>query len=499
MSSSSASVAPPAGRTLEDRLNPILVKEVRQSLRGRYFRALFWLTLGSATLIGLSVVAEASSRRAIDGVGQSFFLIMFGCLSAAVLGFAPFSAFLATAAEWDENTHDLLVLSNLRPRQIVTGKLLSALIQALLYYSTFGPFLAFAFLLNGVDPLVIAVLIGGSMATCVALSLTGIALASLSRVKALRVVLMALFGMGLVMVWGMSMGVATGLTEQPESLREPMAIPAAVSFSLAALLVGSVFGVIASSRLAHPEENQSTGMRILSTVLVVVAAAWGAWMSAESGEHEFLWAAQLIAILPLALMWLFFLSEPAQLGRRVAKHVASSPLAALASAPFLPGGGRGAALMLFHTVVALGGTALGWIAGADSTEVLQSFAVVLGVYVYAWLYIALPTLIGSPFVHTARGQTVLRVTALALLPLFLLGPALLGLLLGITSLMKIDHPLNPVWAIERFDGITSLSDFAFFVFCAVLCAVVLAQSVRITRGVLEVVRASRARREAALR
>jgi hypothetical protein len=54
-------------------------------------------------------------------------MVMFGCLSAAVHGFTPFSAFLSTSAEWEENTHDLLVLSNLRPRQIVYGKLLSAL------------------------------------------------------------------------------------------------------------------------------------------------------------------------------------------------------------------------------------------------------------------------------------------------------------------------------------------------------------------------------------
>jgi hypothetical protein len=168
----SASTTP--GVRIDDRLNPILVKEVRQSLRGKYFRVLFWITLGVGTLIGLSVVASLGGGDS-DETGQVFFMSMFGVLSAAVHCFVPFSAFLSTSAEWDENTYDLLVISNLRPRQIVQGKLLSALIQALLYYSTFGPFLVFAFLLNGVDLLSIVALLSGSLATCVALTMLGIA------------------------------------------------------------------------------------------------------------------------------------------------------------------------------------------------------------------------------------------------------------------------------------------------------------------------------------
>ena len=41
------------------------------------------------------------------------------CLSIAVLAFVPFSAFIAMGSEWDENTYDLLIISNLKPRQII--------------------------------------------------------------------------------------------------------------------------------------------------------------------------------------------------------------------------------------------------------------------------------------------------------------------------------------------------------------------------------------------
>jgi hypothetical protein len=193
-----AGVAAPDRKRLDDRLNPILVKEVRQALRGRYFRWLFWLTLLAATLTALAIVAAETATGNATAFGDVFFLWTFGLMSAAVHGFVPFWAFLSTSAEWDENTYDLLVISNLRPRQIVYGKLLSALIQALLYYSTFGPFLVFAFLLNGVDLYSLIVILIGSVATCVTLSLVGIAASSLASVKVLRILLMALFGAGLL-------------------------------------------------------------------------------------------------------------------------------------------------------------------------------------------------------------------------------------------------------------------------------------------------------------
>src|SRR5262245_30147670 len=114
MNALAAAAAPK--KSLSDRLNPILVKEVRQALRGRFFKVMFWTTLGSATLSGLLVVAGAASSNEVESIGQTFFIVMFGCMSAAVHAFVPFSAYLSTSGEWDENTHDLLVLSNLGPR-----------------------------------------------------------------------------------------------------------------------------------------------------------------------------------------------------------------------------------------------------------------------------------------------------------------------------------------------------------------------------------------------
>lgn len=495
-------------RSLDDRLNPILVKEVRQALRGRYFRALFWLTLGVATLLGLSIVAEAGARSASAGVGKTFFLAMYGCLSAAVHAFAPFSAFLATSSEWDENTHDLLVLSNLRPRQIVYGKLLSALIQALLYYSTFGPFLVFAFLMSGIDLRAVGVLLATSMALCAALTLLGIALASLSSAKAPRVLLMALFGVGLVAVWGFSMSFATVCISRPQTLSEPMALTFVAAFVLAALLAGGFFAALAVARLSHEEENRSSGMRALSVALLVACGAFSGWVALRFGEQGIAWGIQLLAMLPLALLWLHFLTEPESLGRHVTRHVSKRPWLALLSAPFLPGGGRGALLLLLHMTLAIGavllvmsfsaaapGMSLGAVAPDERLRAAKALA---SAYGYVWIYMSVPAVIASWIVKSTRGRILVRAFILALAPLVLLGPPLAGLVLGIPEWIDFLHPLNPAWSISELMDERVLPNTVLAVLWMSAAVAFALNLPRMWRGVAEVLVASRASRARAM-
>ena len=484
-------------RALVDRLNPILVKEVRQALRGRYFKLMFWLTLGVATFAGLMVVASGASSDEIDALGQPFFLVMFGCMSAAVHAFTPFSAYLSTSAEWDENTHDLLVLSNLRPHQIVLGKLLSALTQALLYYSTFGPFLVFAFLLNGIDLLSISVLLVCSLVACTGLSLTGIALASLAPVKAARGILMAVFGAALVMVWGGSMGAAAEITSSPQNLRDPEGQMGVAFFLTFALVVGGLFGAIALARFAHEEENRSTGLRLLSTGMLLLAGAWGAWLHAQFGDEEAAWGMQVGAGCVLLPAWLFFLTEPRALGRRATKHVSARRWLALLSIPFLPGDGRGVFLFLVHFVCALLGGVLALRFGATSGGFLEVVGMVSVFYAYTFVFLALPAAVASAFGVSARARLITRITIVVLVPLVTLGPALAGLLFGSRDWMELRHPLNPVWIMQKlmrpdkpFGVVIGLSGLAL----GVLLTFGL-NAKRMTSGVIEVLAASRARRE----
>ena len=122
---------------LSDFLNPILVKEVRQGLRGRYFKGTYAFTLVIATFVGLFVLVVGQEQ---SDVGQAFFTAIFVCLTGAVLALIPFQAYVSTATA-DPRQADILALSNLRPRQIVWGRLLATLVQGGLIVSALFPFL----------------------------------------------------------------------------------------------------------------------------------------------------------------------------------------------------------------------------------------------------------------------------------------------------------------------------------------------------------------------
>lgn len=497
---------------LDDRLNPILVKEVRQALRGRYFRISFGLTLELAALLGLIILVRAAAGdQPGEAIGLVFFSAIYGFLACAVIFLVPFSGFISMGGEWEQNTYDLLAITDLRPRQIVMGKLVSALTQALLFYSAFTPFLAFAFVMRGVDLVGALVVFGGSMVLCGTLTLVAIALSCASRVRFARMALMAALAAGLVWATGGSITLASIIVRQPLMLLEPEAgTAAALTLTIAVLLCGLSFA-FACARLAHPEENRSTGLRIVVALTAAAGLCWTAYMYLEvfPGEPALIpalgGATAAICLLPL----LFVATEREELGRRVRRQVPANPVLALMLAPFLPGGGRGFLLLLSILGLILGGAvAIVWPAGAGGSFGLGSsplpwyathpqveFLMLLVVVVYGLAYVGLPAGLLARFAPTHAGRTAVRATipGLAVVALFL--PTLVGLFLRDEQLMRLRHFGNPGHAVfALLEEKPSLVQNALMVL-AVLAVVVIAINLpRTLRGVGEVLQVSAERR-----
>lgn len=485
-------------RTWNDRLNPIVVKEVRQAMRGRYFRVLFWLTLSCAIVIALTVVAFNAGDEQVGPVGRKVFMAIVAVLAAAVHAFVPFSAFLATSAEWDENTWDLLVISNLRPRQIVLGKLLSAVIQAVLFYSAFGPFLVFAFLLNGVDLLAIAVILPSSLVTCAALSLVGIALSALSRARFLRILLMALFGVLLLIVTIATITMAFSLVSFSNFLRDPDALVAVGGYLTTALVIGGLAFATAVARFAHEEENRTTAMRVTSLGIIAAAAAWSAWATRETGSVAPLWICHFIAALIVFIPLMLSATEEDQLRRGLAQRVPKNALLAQIAAPFLPGGGRGVLFIGLLAAFALATVplALDWSSPVRTDSDLRAaLAAVAVTWAYVAMHIGVIAGVGSFIVQSPGGRTALRWTILASVPFAILMPGLIGLFLGIDRWRELEHPFNPIQVLGNIGDSESYQNlFAYVVLVLAALAALVLNLGRILAGLGEVVAASRARR-----
>jgi hypothetical protein len=477
---------------LNDRLNPILVKEVRQALRGRYFTVVFWLVATIATLIGCMIlVTEGFSPS--NQAGVYFFIAMYGCLSAAVHVFVPFWSFLSVGSEWEENTYDLLVLSNLRPFQIVLGKLLSAAVQLALFYSAFGPFLVFAFLLRGLDLVAAFWVLGLTVVTSLGLSALAICLSSLVRQKFARVLLMAV--QAVILVWACAGSIAFSFVVFEERfVHTPEFTLAASMFATGVLTVGAYSFALASTRFTHPEENRSSGLRALTSVVVLAALGWTAYLYWEWGQYEIVMGISTFILIGNAATCAVFCAEEETLGRRVRLTVPASRLAALLAAPFLPGGGRGVLLMVLNAL-AVGAVAWGLARWKSPARFDDSLWIPTAFSVYLLIYVLIPTVVLSRWTAQLKWRVVARLSVVVVAALAFVIPTILGFLIGSDEVMRGHHVGNPVWVVDKAMD----EDYRGLVTVALIAALaVLLNVARVGRGLRELASASaeRRRREA---
>src|SRR5687767_13637388 len=166
-----------------DRLNPILVKEARQAMKSRQFVITFSLLLVFGwlwTVLFISFGVPAIFYAPVGpGVLAGYYLV----LSVPLLIVVPYAAFRSLAGEREDGTFELLSITTLTARQIVLGKLGSAVLQMMVYYSALAPCIAFTYLLRGIDIITIALLLAYSFMASLLLSVFGLAMATVTKAR----------------------------------------------------------------------------------------------------------------------------------------------------------------------------------------------------------------------------------------------------------------------------------------------------------------------------
>jgi hypothetical protein len=140
---------------LDDMINPIVVKELRQAVQSRFvvFTLLLYLALQMIILGTFLVVREINQRvEAADfQTGARIFLILQGILMGTCMLLIPCYTGARLALERSDANVDLLFISTLRPRSIIWGKFFSAIVLILLIFSTCAPFMVMTYLMRGID------------------------------------------------------------------------------------------------------------------------------------------------------------------------------------------------------------------------------------------------------------------------------------------------------------------------------------------------------------
>jgi hypothetical protein len=451
-----------------DRVSPIVVKEVRQAVRGREFHYSF----GSSLLVGL-MVAFFGAGDALTGSGTSgswTFAALMSCLTLLGLAVVPLGAFSALRNERLEQTLELITLTALSPRRVVIGKLLAQGVKLATLFAGLAPFIAMSFLLGGIDfgtiLIALPVLFLWSMWACAAC----LFLSSLLKTRAmsglvlggvgiLLFLFLIVFGLPRVLFFMMSRGAVGG------GAAFGFGMPASQSWwglaiaTTSCLVTMANLVLLAENRLSLPTENRVTALRVGFLVQFLLIAGWTLSFINEAplARSNAGGALGVLGGLHLAVVAMFTLTEDLIVPRRVLLRMnAASPWRRMLSM-FLPGGGRGAIYVLGQMALFL---AAGWLL----RPAWVSFRWFLAVCGYVCFFTGLPVAFFR-FLQPARAAAFqLRVAVLVMLSLALVLPDIAYYLLWQPDVFDLKyagrHLFNPIRTLANWRLVEANHGFA---------------------------------------
>ncbi len=328
---------------LSERLNPILVKEARQALKSRQFVITFSLLLICGWAWSLLGIALASPAIYYAPGGTFMLMGYYFVLAAPVLVVVPFSAFRSLASEREDGTFELLSITVLSSRQIVTGKLGSAMLQMVVYYSALAPCIAFTYLLRGIDIFTIGFVLFHTFATSVLLASLGLVVATVTRSRQWQVVLSVLLLIGLLLVaiiWSVSAVniIFAGSSMPYQTLDFWTANLAVVCFTVSFVVL---FVLVAAAMLSFASDNRSTKLRVVMMVQQLLWIGWMTYCWLRSEAEEVLFVFLIFPAIYWYLVGSLMVGENAQLSPRVKRTLPHSFLGRMMLTWFNPGSGTG--------------------------------------------------------------------------------------------------------------------------------------------------------------
>jgi hypothetical protein len=429
-----------------ERLNPLVVKEVRQGVRTRLFWVCFGLMLIACLLVALLAYGDLRGGS-YRPKGQAYFFTFFVFLGLVHFFIIPYSAYRSLAREREDETWVLLTLTGLGPRRILRGKVASFLLQAGLYASAAGPFLLFSYYLNGIELPSILVVLGLGALWLVFLTVLGVCAATLADGRLGRAF------MHFVVLGALAAGVAQGLgvayalsSGGARMMREEEFLPVVGVALWLMLSYGALLFETAASRLSLSTENYTLGPRRMVLLQMVLNALvlMGLW-EMESREQEVAFAGGLMGLVHLAVAGLFLASDVD--GQARALRAGTGPWSLLR-----PGALRG---FRFTVALVLGWTLLVLLLQWDSVSIQRHhepwMLATCAAAAYLLLYLSAALLLGRmPRSDRWASPVSVRLLFVALVGLGSVVPPLVALILGQESDDGLFNLFNPAVGTANF-------------------------------------------------
>ncbi len=331
---------------LDDAMSPVVVKELRQAVRGRFIVLLLMgflvtqlVTMGVALLVGAENAAMADTMA----MGRTTFLWLLGILLGTCLLCIPLYTGIRLGVERSDSDIDLLFITTIRPHAIVFGKLASSLLLTLLIFAASLPFMVFTYFLRGIDmPSIFILLALGLIAIAVMVCLA-IMLATLPVSKPFKVIIGLNFAFGGLPALPIIMAFAFSFLQGGGGSR--IATSAFwIGATITVIFCGSACAVMTAISIAQvtpPAANRAKPVRIALVLQWFVTLAGITYLTSVSPDPTPIIVWLMAQMTLLTVTTIAATSERHDLGARVTNEIPRNPLGRLAVFPFFSGSANG--------------------------------------------------------------------------------------------------------------------------------------------------------------
>jgi hypothetical protein len=328
---------------LDDWINPIVVKELRQAVQSRFVVAALLILL-TIQLSATGIYLLVSESPVMDfEAGWQVFSVLYGVLLGVSMLFVPLYTAIRIIAERSDNNIDLLFITTIKPRSIVAGKLIAATILTILTFSACMPFMVFTYFLRGIDlPSIFVVLILGFLIVIVCSQL-GIFIASIPVNRIFKLLFGIIGFLAFLMIYFAVMAsvsnlIRTGIGSRVDNLQFWEGV---IGFlGLIVFMVG-VFFTSSVALITPVAANRALPVRLFITIAWPLSVAGVLLVSFYEKFHRpvILWLVLFNSIFAVAIF--VAVSERDRLGRRVLRSIPPSRMRRALAFPVFSGAASG--------------------------------------------------------------------------------------------------------------------------------------------------------------
>jgi hypothetical protein len=441
-----------------DKLSPMVVKEVRQLVRGKEFGYSFGLALVAGLLVAF--FGLASSGTMAGGNGASVFTALMVCLMLLGLVVVPLGALNALRVERSDHTLDLITQTSLTPRRIVIGKLLAQGIKLVILFAGLGPFVAMSFLLGGIDltSILTALVFLFLWSIWVSAMCLFVSATSASRaVSGILFAVMTVLFIGVLGRFSYLLNPLLGFGGFPgPGAGFSLWWMAAISTMFCLITMANLV-LLAENRLSLPIEDRSTALRVgfFIQFLFIVGCVVGARIAGATGftPSDAITALGIFGGIDLSLVAIFSTTEDMALSRRVIRDIKPS-LSKPWLAIFRPGGGRATQWLLAQMIVLLVvGGGIVPIGGADFRWLIATCG-------YVCFFSGVPAYFGRSIMKARAKSSHLRAFTFIFLPVVTVSADLLQYFFKTDDMIvngtySFYHILNPFRTLANWGEVES--------------------------------------------